>query len=199
MARTISKKNNLRKNLSSLATNNNINPFRRMLTAVDEKDNSQTYTHRIALVQAVSGSVTGCQYNVALNSVSSGLDWSSFSALYDEFRVLGARLHYQPVNQYTANSQPVSFYYDNDQTSVTPSSNVVAFSYANARAHTSNLRTTYDGIFAFTSDGPEPWHDTLAPSAQLGVIGIFTSNSFGSSITIANSHIEFICEFRGRR
>jgi hypothetical protein len=194
-------KNHHRTNNSSamLAINHNANPFRGVIRAIDEKDNSQTYRHRLVGSAAVPATVTGVNVNIPLNSVQSAQDWASFATLYDEFRVLGLRLHYQPRSRYTQASLGINVYYDNDNTAVTPSSNNIAASYANSRFLNTSSPWTYDGIFSFTRDGPEAWQNTSNPSSQLGMVGIFQSQSFGGTINAGDYVSEYIVEFRGRR
>lgn len=182
-----------------LVSNTNANPFVRVLHALDEKSNSQIYRHRLVGVTSVAGTVTGVNTNYALNGVQYAQDWSSFANLYDEFRVLGIRVHYRPRNRYTAVSHFITWYYDNDNITLTPSSDAQAVSYANSKFTSSADSTSYDGIFSITPDGPEQWWPCGSPSSQLGMIGCFSTVSFGGSITIGDIEQEYICEFRGRR
>jgi hypothetical protein len=182
-----------------LVTNQNANPFRSVIRALDEKDNSQTYRHRLVSSGTIGGSVTGVNINLPLGGVGSALDWTNFSTLYDEFRVLGLRVHYQPHSRYTTASVGDYWYYDNDNTSLTPSSNNIAASYANSMFSNTSMPSTFDGIFAFTQNGPEAWYNCSTPTAQPGMVGLFTTYSLGTTLTIGSFSTEYIVEFRGRR
>jgi hypothetical protein len=183
----------------ALASDNNINPFKAVLHTIDEKQNAQTYRHRLVNSANCAASVTGLNTIIPLNGIQNALDWSSFATLYDEFRVLGARVHYQPQNRYTTNNNPIVFYYDNDNTTLTPTTNNQALSYANCDYINTSTPHVYDGIAVSTRDGPEIWCNTGTPNSQLGMVALFTTTSFGSSFTCGQVFIEYIAEFRGRR
>jgi len=191
--------NNNNNSSQLLATHHNANPFKRVLAAIDEKSNSQTYMHRLSATGDVSGLVSGINFNLPLGGVSTAQDWSTMATLYDEFRVLGLKVHYQPSNRYTLESHPFWILYDNDQTSISPASNNVAASYANSKFVCSADPFTYTGIFAFTKDGPEVWINTNSPTTQLGVIGLFTTKAFASTVNIGTVSLEYVIECRGRR
>jgi hypothetical protein len=60
-----------------------------------------TRCHLLLATAALSSSVGGIINTVVSSSPNTFANWSSYSAIYDEFRVLGMQLEYFPSNRYS--------------------------------------------------------------------------------------------------
>ncbi len=67
------------------------------------RDREETDLHTVVLgyTATLASDATGTIASFFVNNIGSSVDWSSFAAIYDEYRVLGIRLEYFPNNRYT--------------------------------------------------------------------------------------------------
>ncbi len=141
--------------------------------------------------------------NISLDPSALGsTDWADFSSTYDEFRVIGARVIFAPVQFGVAvNGGLVAIAFDNDSGG-SPASLTEVQQYSTCRYFMVNGFTK---IQTFTwwrpVKGKETtiiWDDVANPSTSIGSIRLY------SSLLSANTNylqfaVELFCEFRGRR
>jgi hypothetical protein len=136
-------------------------------------------------------------------SAISGTDWADFSSTYDEFRVLGVKVHFvnaQPNN--TIINQLVCIAFDNDTTSNPASFSAVqqysTSSYFPAQWSTDKVITRTYWRPTRGVDTTIPWIDVANPSGSLGSVQ-FYSQGLTVSTAYLSLAIELYVEFRGRR
>jgi len=173
------------------------------LRAIDDSKDMEIITTRVVttLIQA-SGTITGLNAQILMNATS--FSENQWVALYDEYRILGGTLHWAGLPTSLAAIPPAIAYFDNDNTP-TIASNAAALEYNNSRlVPTTSSRCEQ---FSFNFERPKKgahtsidWYDTAnnAPTSN-GTVGVFTSNSFGSTVPVGNYYIEFLVEFRSRK
>ncbi len=167
------------------------------LRAIDRLTNNQVYEHRLTLVQTVSGGVTGINYQLALDP-SAFQDWTSLAALYDEFRVLGGKVTYSPINIFINANLPMYCIFDNDSTPAIASDNE-ATSYPNCRVHNSITPFVYPFKRPETITSPVLWRDCATPNTSVGSITFFQTTGFTGAINVGQTMTEILVQFRGRR
>jgi len=172
---------------------------------------------RLVVVSSIDTTLSG--KNVARDP-SSCPDWSSYTSLYDTFRVNGMRVRvFVPKWEILNGSSALSnwpallcMFYDNDNSpSGAPLSLPVAAEYPNS------MFSHPDGEVAFTASGLPPamtytggvsgtlvtseWTDMASPGNLYGYVGIALNNlSVGAaSITTWPVVVEYDITFRGRR
>jgi hypothetical protein len=133
-------------------------------------------------------------------------DFSDFASTYDEFRVLGCRIHILSAapNSTTLLNGIAAVAFDND-TSVTPSSFSVVRQFSTSYV-LSLINSEGNGKpMTYTWWRPErgaetniPWIDVATSSGSIGGILIYADGITASSTYIITA-TELFCEFRGRR
>ncbi len=167
------------------------------LRNIDRLTNNQVYLQRLTLVQTVTGGVTGINYQLALDP-SAFQDWTPMSQLYDEFRVLGGKVTYTPINIFINANLPMYCIFDNDSTPAIASDNE-ATSYPNCRVHNSIVPFVYPFKRPETATSPVLWRDVATPATSVGSITFFQTTGFTGALNIGQTMTEIIVQFRGRR
>jgi hypothetical protein len=133
-------------------------------------------------------------------------DWGLISAYYDEFRVIGVKIHLTSLQQFsvTALNGLGIILMDNDSSTV--NTYVSALQYANKRWIPAVFTHQNCKVPVFSFKRPEdktspiPWIDVATASGSLGSIQIvFAPAALTASISYFNVGIEFLLEARGRR
>jgi hypothetical protein len=129
-------------------------------------------------------------------------EWSSFNTLFDEFRVMGGKVHYVPRDRYsktTTSCFPIIAAYDNDSTSNPVTTLATAWQYPQAKPH------TLEDPFVFEWRRPNItssayWDDVATPSSSLGIVFVISDvGTLTPSTIYGNYFVEFEVEFRSRR
>jgi len=137
---------------------------------------------------------------------SAAYDWGLVSGYYDEFRVMGARLHLVSEQQFSVTKiNTMGFIiFDNDSSTVNSFS--AAGQYANKKMIPSVFNHTNGRTYSVTyarpvnKTSPIPWIDVAAPTTSLGSIQvIFPVAGLSTSTTYFSYAIEWMIEVRGRR
>lgn len=143
------------------------------------------------------------QYNISLDPSTLGAtDWADFSSTYDEFRLLGARVTFAPVQFGVAvNGGLGAIAFDNDSGG-NPANMSVVQQYSTCRYFMVNGFTK---LYSFTwwrpTRGKETavvWDDVANPSTSIGSIPIYAGGLSANTIYLSLA-VEFFIEFRGRR
>lgn len=127
---------------------------------------------------------------------SGSSEWSTFATLFDEFRVIGGVMHFEPVYAGSATTGMICASFDNDDATA-PSSIDDVLCYQN-----SSLCSFHKGLrYSFKRPNITPsayWVDVASPANSVGsvkyVLGYTTA-----SVTIGYYSIRLSVEFRGRR
>ena len=149
---------------------------------------------------SVSGSLTSTGSGNLLSYVSmnpsGSSEWTSLSTLFDEFRVVGAKLHLLPMFSGSTTAGMICVCYDNDSLT-TPASIDDVMCYKNSK-----MAAFYKGI-AINIKRPNItasayWTDVASPSNSAGsfpyVIGFCSATT-----TVGYMSIKYDVGFRGRR
>jgi hypothetical protein len=131
-------------------------------------------------------------------------DWSDFTGVYDEFRIVGARIHLASAqtNSTGVNNAILAIAYDDDS-STTPASVTAVRQYATSSVH-STIMTHNKGAplslvyWRPTTGVPPLWVDVATPSGSLGSI-ILAADGLTVSTTYLVYALDYYVEFRGRR
>lgn len=152
----------------------------------------------------LTSSVGGVINNVVVMDPSTytGSDWADFSSTYDEFRVLGIRIHCANHQFGVAvNGGLVALAFDND-TSAAPGSFTAVQQYSTSKYQPAVWFTkTITHTWWRPTKGKETtitWCDVANPSGSLGSIQIYASG-LSASTQYIDLAIEAFVEFRGRR
>jgi hypothetical protein len=143
---------------------------------------------------------------------STSAEWADYSALYDEFRVIGVRIRLVSTQQFSvtaANSMCV-IVFDNDDTATLGSVDA-GLQYnahylfpavvAHAPATTENKDTCLDYTFMRPTGGkntPIDWIDVASAAGSLGAVKYFSTN-LTVSLKYFDAAVEWFVELRGRR
>jgi hypothetical protein len=129
-------------------------------------------------------------------------EWSSYNALFDEFRVLGGKLHFIPRDRYSKTTTlcyPIVVGYDNDSTSNPVTTLATAWQYPYSKPHT--LEDPL--VFEWKRPNITPsayWDDVATPSSSLGIVFVISDvGTLTPSTIYGNYFVEFEVEFRSRR
>ena len=153
---------------------------------------------RAFLTIAASASTNGSgALSSAITMDPSGCtDWTYFSSLYDEFRVIGGKCHIYPYSPFdTTRTGNNAIAFDND--SATPGTLDQTLQYGTAKGW-----ITPKGVqYSFKRPNITPsayWCDCGAPSTSLGGVLIVGSLGPASLVTVV-SYMTYYLEFRSRR
>ncbi len=157
------------------------------------------YTIRLVVTGALAADGTGTiATSLGLNP-STYSEWTSVSALFDEFRVLSGRFHFTPTNRYNRAStdvvRAVDVAFDNDSAPTLTSYNDAA-EYANVKQECQS--DPY--VYSFHRPNVTPsayWTDVATPSGSAGSVVLFSSGNT-NSIALGIYMQEIFVEFRGR-
>ncbi len=174
------------------------------------RDN-RIYRHRLTYDRAGSSSAIGVMNTVVSMDPSASPEWSTFSALYDEFRVMGARINLISKQQgsVTALNDAVVICYDNDD-SAPMASLAEGTAYNNfhlfpAIWYQNALGENRSAVLAFSARRPNAgnnssiaWIDVGNPGSSEGSFKLYAQGLTNSTQYLAIV-IEWFIEFRGRR
>jgi len=175
----------------------------RAILSTVQADN-RIYKRRLPLVGTITSDSIGRIKDTISFDPSTCPDWSSCSGLYDEFRVVGARLRLVPRTQNTVTlaSNPLFVCFDNDDSSV-----ITSYAQAAEYQNTHFIPVLWNNYhtatfnFARPSSGGETtllWQDVVTPSGSMGAIKLYADTLTASTNYFAYM-IEYAVEFRGIR
>ncbi len=144
--------------------------------------------------------------NIPLDpSTLTSTDWADFSGLYDEFRVIGAKIIIAPEQQFsvTAANALAVMAFDNDST--VTAANFSAAQQYNTAKYLSSIFVSSSGRpwectwYRPTSGRvPIPWIDVATPSNSPGCIFYYATGLSAGTVYWSYA-VELLCQFRGRR
>jgi len=159
------------------------------------------YTTCMRLFGGASSDGNAFRYSAVKFDPSGCSDWSSFAAIFDEFRVIKAHIQFAPYYQYsTADTGVLCVAADNDSTGAPTSADQV-MQYGTAKfsnlQQARSLRLTYKRPNITSS---AYWNDVASPTASEGtfliaVIDCSTTNGRG----LYYFTVTYEIEFRSRR
>lgn len=171
------------------------------------------YRQRLIQVDDVTSNVVNqVQGAIDMNPTNSS-EWTTFSSLYDEFRVVGIRINLFSVQQYsvTALNSAVGFVYDNDDSAVLASIQTIA-EYPTVQwvpaVFQHHLRSENQPMCQqYAWARPTSGSNTAVNWVNVGLASTTTCPGsvkyFGDSVTSSTKYyrivIERFVEFRGRR
>jgi hypothetical protein len=169
-------------------------------------DNQMIFKQRLVQTGSIATSAIGVIPQVLGMNPAGTTEWSSLSALYDEFRVLAIRLYLIPVQQGTVtnlNGSVVIVYDNDDSTALTTIGGALEYDnavVASAIWYQTTVKAQSVEWARPTSGGNTavPWVDVAAPSGSNGSIK-FYSSALTASTTYYSYNLEYFIEFRGRR
>ncbi len=135
-------------------------------------------------------------------STLGGTDWADFSSTYDEFRVMGVRLHFANHQFGVAvNGGLIAVAFDNDS-----AANPGSFSAVQQYSTSSYIPAVWTTkLISKTWWRPQrgaettiTWDDVANPSTSLGSV-VFYASGLSASTQYVDIAVEFFVEFRGRR
>lgn len=169
------------------------------------KQQDHTVTVRIHGIQTISSDAAGA----IAGSFNSGnpstfTNWSSLAADWDEFRILGSRWHYEPVDRYDAplaittsvSQPPLLFALDRDSASA-PGTTGAILVYEDVELYCLSDPFTR----SWTMDGPEEanWITTNSPSSSKprGWLWIAQGASSTINTTFGFALVTLLVQFKG--
>jgi hypothetical protein len=160
--------------------------------------------HTVHFESTVSSSAGGSILaNLSMDPSSAG-DWADFTALYDEFRVVGVRIHLvsAQTNSTGVNNGILAIAYDDDTNSA-PASVTAVRQYATSTVHstimTHNSASPLQLVYWRPTTGVPPlWIDVATPSGSLGSI-LLAATGLTASTAYLQYALDYYVEFRGRR
>jgi hypothetical protein len=160
--------------------------------------------HTVHFESSVSSSAGGAILaNLSMDPSSAG-DWADFTALYDEFRVVGVRIFLvsSQTNSTSVNNGILAIAYDDDTNSA-PASVTAVRQYATSTVHSTlmahNQGAPLQLVFWRPTTGVPPlWIDVATPSGSLGSI-LLAATGLSASTAYLTYALDYYCEFRGRR
>jgi hypothetical protein len=165
-------------------------------TTKSMRDNTRTMTTMLRYYSTVTTTAGGVINTVYGNAPSSCVDWSNFANCYDEYRVLGFKVHYAPHNIYSKtsqNCQNIITAVDNDSGGAIASYNAMtAYESAALRSVEKpfNITAKMSGVTQST------FITTAAPVANQWIK--FYGDTFANSSIYGAVLIEFLVQFRGQ-
>jgi len=174
--------------------------------------NNRIDRKRLVTNQSISSDATGRINTVLSMDPVGSAEWTSMSALYDEFRVLGARVRIISKQQYSAVNltDMAVVVFDNDDTGVLTSLDA-GTQYPECKVFNAvfgsvtTTRENTDGALVYSFMRPNSgkntsinWIDVANSNQSLGSIKFFVTNLSGTT-SYWVILLEWFCEFRGRR
>ena len=167
---------------------------------------------RLTVVSTLTTSVAGSWTTVFTMNPSSSSEWTTFTNLYDQFRVIGVRLRLVSNQQFSvtkANDMAV-FAFDNDNTTALASvdaglqyntSHVLSAVWTHSSTGALEKNGVIDLVWMRPTAGRNTaidWIDAATPANSLGGVKCFAQALTASTqyMTVA---IEYYVEFRGRQ
>lgn len=167
---------------------------------------------RLVAVSDVASNVAGqIKYVITMDPTGTS-EFSTYTSLYDEFRVVGVRLTLCSTQQYsvTISNSLVGIVYDNDdvaalttiqQVAENPTVQWISAVFQHTATGMENKSICPQYSWARPTSGKNTsitWCDVAVPSQSLGSIKMY-----GEILTASASYYrvitEYFCEFRGRR
>ncbi len=145
--------------------------------------------------------------NIPLDpSTLTSTDWADFSGLYDEFRVVGAKLIIASLQEFstTAANSLAAIAFDNDST-VAPSSFSQVQQYNTCKymssVFVSSSGKPWEAVWYRPTSGRDttiPWIDVATPSNSPGSI-FYYATGLSAGTNYWSYAVELLIQFRGRR
>lgn len=169
--------------------------LRNYSAALNQQDYYYTIASReIQVSSGVGGSVSNI---VAFSSINGATNWSSWAAIFDEFRVEAVKLTYTPAlpNSTSATFAPVYTIFDEDGgTAPTDPTQ-----YPTAKSH--RLDQSWTQLYTIPTDLESriSYYNTANPTVQAETIYLVSNSSLSISQLYGNLHIQYFVKFRGGR
>ncbi len=170
------------------------------------RDNQHINNVRLVQGGSISSNGAGIVNQVLTLNPSGSSEWTSYSNIYDEFRVMAARVTLVPLQQgsVTSSNGLLAVVFDNDD-SVALTSFTAALEYDTAKQLPAIWYDNQRGPRRFEWARPNagvsttiPWIDIAAPAGSNGSIKFY-----GTNLTVSTSYyaysIEYFVQYRGRR
>lgn len=151
------------------------------------------YRLRLVLILPVTSTPAGAvQGMIDLNNMPAYTGWAQAAQLFDEFRVLGGKVHFYPYNRYSkvsTFSKALTVAFDNDAVTSGTISDSIVWQYGTAKLH------NIDDPFVYTFERPH-----ITSSAYWADVALPTAGSFGGvlysaqSVTLSTDYGQFFVE-----
>jgi len=157
---------------------------------------NRTYTLELGSDTAITTDGSGLLQNVTTASPVNASNWSSFQAVFDEYRVLAVRLEFKPLYITGGSSAsfqaPISHVIDRD-------SSAPLTSYTLASRYTSCRETPGQKPFKQTIFMASPEESDFVSMGTTKTLGWFLFYSSGNSLstTVGRIKMTYIVQFRG--
>ncbi len=162
----------------------------------------QHYKTKIKIASTIASAGLASVFGYTTMDPSGFSDWTSFAALFDEFRILRGVIHYRTVwNCSTSDQGLMAVAFDNDSASI-PSTFDGIVQYGTSKTFPVQMagRTT---SYEFKRPNITPsayWTDVASPSGSLGSVQYATVDSTTTNGRgILYQVVEYEIEFRSRR
>lgn len=179
--------------------------------AIVRSFNSKNVVNHISKVRLVTNGIVASNgvgvitQTFNFSAISSASEWTQYSALYDEFRMLAIKLTLIPYQQgsVTALNGLVALVYDDDDTVVLTSMNS-ALEYDTMKlipAVWTSKGQVDQHTWVRPSSGENTavtWVDVATPANSFGSLK-FYSTGLTATTTYFTYAIEYYCQFRGKR
>jgi len=164
-------------------------------------DRNQSASISRTLSYALSVSTTGLGsliFNIT-NDPSGSYTWTSYAAAYEEYRVLGMHVDFQPILQNFSNTSGLALsmglglvHYATRDSSYVPASLSAAISFPSARL--TNIQKAWKREIRMSGTNESQWTNTSSPGNTFGV-GIF-ANGLTATTQYGVIAIRLLCQFR---
>ncbi len=146
------------------------------------------------------GTYTGTGQGTGLSNCP---DWASFAAIYEEFRVLGIEVHYEPKNQFAstaafgAGQSPIAVAGVHTNAGVvTPSAYTDVITYENSELHNTARPFTYSWKM---SGAEEAGFESTSSASNHGSIIMFADGLPTTVTQVGLYYVKWLVEFRQTR
>jgi hypothetical protein len=127
------------------------------------------------------------------------VEWTDYTSLYDEFRVIGVEWIYIPVNRYNSGSNTADLLiaFDNDDSTAPASGNeVLQYSTRVITGANDPIKLVFKRP---TAGAPVPWLDVGSPATSLGSVKVAASYTGSGTVLMGQVFLRYVIEFRGIR
>lgn len=177
------------------------------LSNFDSKDNSRIMRTKLSVPGAIATALGVITTVIENSDVTTSVDWSSYDALYDEFRIIAheIKIYCKVPNDPIATAicdQVVMVYDDDDTTALTSFGNGTSYTnhslfpavWSSGRAIRRVFRRPVSGHLTSV-----PWHDMASGGTYPGSIKFYAAGLNAGATTYLTYTSTYYVEFRGRR
>jgi len=156
---------------------------------------------QLTLTQVITSSAGGLINTQFLSNPSGASEWGDFTPIYEEYRVLGMEVHWEPFYPHwgstaalAQNQVPMIWWPQRDAGATAPTTYTGAFQYAGAKVRNVQDRTTTSIRMSGTLEAE--YQNTRTP-ASVFLIGCIAVNC-SVSINYGIAFVRYLVEFRSR-